>query len=703
MRPERSSSTRLRASWVDLPAPVPAKVEAAAPRRRVTFGRRRLELSLCTVALAAAAGSISLVAVEADPGGAPRRGPPAVIWLASGASGVAGTAGLAPTWATGAGAVSGGEATATSDAAAARHRAAASGAIASGSGPGAGADAPTAESAKAAAAGGKAADASTGRIVGRVVGLEGPAGGSGEAARVPASGVVAVARPKKGDAVRAEVDPEGRFELAGLAPGPWMVTAEAPSRPGDGFASTRAAAKVEAGKTAKVELGLVVARQGLTGQVLAEGEGQSGPIPGARVTIELGGQTPLRRRVRTEADGSWAAGELPEGVYSVRAEAEGFVSATRRRVAVAGGATVAPPLRLATEARLTGAVRGPDGQPAARVDVVVLRERRELARARTDRSGVYTIARLADGPVDVLVTTRDRSLAGRASATVGAGRTTTVDLALAAPPRIAGRVVGVDGQPRAGVRIDARARDGRQRLRATSGADGSYALAGLAPGGWVLTIPRRGAPAAARASVDVPEAGGADVRCDLVVKDGAILRGSVVGPDGGPLAGALVVASVGGKERSRTRSDAQGAFQLVGLQGGDVNLFVRGPKDACVGTQDVVARADALTDGLRLVARPPARVRGQVTDPDGLPLAGVAVALRGGPVRRGGKTDDAGRFDLGPLYDGAYELSVDGNDLSLVARRRNVAKVVAEPQALEVTLGRDVTCAVRSADVRVEQ
>ena len=33
--------------------------------------------------------------------------------------------------------------------------------------------------------------------------------------------------------------------------------------------------------------------------------------------------------MRTEADGSWAAGELPEGVYSVRAEAEGFVTATQ--------------------------------------------------------------------------------------------------------------------------------------------------------------------------------------------------------------------------------------------------------------------------------------------------------------------------------------------------------------------------------------
>ncbi len=105
MRPERSSSGKLRASWVDLPAPA-AKVVAAvrAAPCRVAFGRRRLELSLCTVALAIAAGSIALVAVEADPGGAPRGGPPVVVWLASGGPGVAGPAGLAPAPATGAGA-----------------------------------------------------------------------------------------------------------------------------------------------------------------------------------------------------------------------------------------------------------------------------------------------------------------------------------------------------------------------------------------------------------------------------------------------------------------------------------------------------------------------------------------------------------------------------------------------------------------------
>lgn len=542
----------------------------------------------------------------------------------------------------------------------------------------------TAVEAEIAAAAGPEAPAQPGRVIGRVV-VE----ASGEALQ---GAVTIVARParRRGDAVRDQTDALGRFTLE-LGAGRWTLAAEV-----EGWASSRVAARVEAGEQVEVEpITLVAAADALVGSVVAaDGRG----IAGARVTVERGGSHRMKRRVVTGADGAFRAERLPEGLYTVTAEAEGFVTARARRVPVAEGrGGVAPPLVLARAGSVTGTVRGPDGRLRAGVEVTVHRGRgKGLASVKTDDQGAFALDRLGAGPAQVFARAHKGALAASAAIVLEDGRSVALPLVLAEAPRVAGRVAGAAGDARVGVRVEATSREGDVRARATTDADGRYALTRLVPGAYVVRVVRRGSPPAASARVQVSSG---ETRCDLVFEDGTTLSGVVVGRDGAPQARAMVFAVIDGRERARARTDAQGRFALRGLPEAAARLLVRGHRDAVVAEVPILVPPDAVVDGLRLVAHPPARLVGFARDATGRPLEDLSVVVRGGPVRRTARTGADGRFETGPFYDGEYQLTADAGSLSLIARKRGVAEVVVAPVSFAVSGARDVALELRASDV----
>jgi hypothetical protein len=211
-----------------------------------------------------------------------------------------------------------------------------------------------------------------------------------------------------------------------------------------------------------------------------------------------------------------------------------------------------------------------------------------------------------------------------------------------------------------------------------------------------VRVVRRGSPPAASASVQVTSG---EARCDLVFEDGTTLTGVVVGTDGAPQARAMVFAVIGGRERARARTDAQGRFTLRGLPEAQAHLLVRGHRDAVVAEVPLLVPPDAVVDGLRLVAHPPARLVGVAHDATGRPLEDLSVVIRGGPVRRTARTGADGRFETGPFYDGEYRLTAEAGSLSLIARKRGVAEVVVAPVTFAVSGARDVTLDLRASDV----
>lgn len=171
--------------------------------------------------------------------------------------------------------------------------------------------------------------------------------------------------------------------------------------------------------------------------------------------------------------------------------------------------------------------------------------------------------------------------------------------------------------------------------KTTSGQGGTFRVEDLEPGTVVLNV-SGGGYQPAELQVSVPEDRDPEP-VTVRLKPGETLRGRVLGPDGGPVAGATVEAT-GAESRQMAQTAADGTFVLEGLAPGELRLVatasggLRGEAAARAGSgEEVVLRLER-----------PGRIVGRVLDPEGSPVAGASV-MQFGP-------DD---FSRGPLKTGA--------------------------------------------------
>lgn len=218
-------------------------------------------------------------------------------------------------------------------------------------------------------------------------------------------------------------------------------------------------------------------------------------------------------------------------------------------------------------------------------------------------------------------------------------------------------------------------------VQAVTGKDGAYRL--WVPAGCSVTLEAESAGYEAQKAVITP---GPDH--DLVLGAGRVLKGVAQGPDGKPVAGALLQDPY--LPRCRTRTDAAGRFELVlsrnrywvhvahpqlahGVDYTRQASRVRRPKAAGNSDRQQPARILRLRKGTRLRAR--------ILGPGGRPLPRARVVLAGMPRRlshRSGslskivawpcRLDQAGILDVSCLYQGyvAYAwVEVDGEFVEL--------------------------------------
>ncbi|HVS19506.1 MAG TPA: carboxypeptidase-like regulatory domain-containing protein, partial [Planctomycetota bacterium] len=382
--------------------------------------------------------------------------------------------------------------------------------------------------------------------------------------------------------------------------------------------------------------------------------------------------------VRTASDGSFLLhGWSPEEMgRSVHARADGHVHGAR---ALPRGAAEAVDfeLVLARGAGVTGRILGPTGapQPDARVEVHGSLVRPAYGR---DRWSVHTEP---DGRFELLGLHRDQNYTLVASAH-GAGRLVVDlpdfdperdpsdlgDLDLPVSSSLAGRVVDGNGRPVPGAFVRLFGGDpGRNRLRAPSQEPlapfvpvitlrlddlGRFWASDLAGGEYTLTAEATGLSIEAQTSVSLGE-GEQREGLELVLELGARIAGRVVGPDGEPVALALIDAvpsDDGPIAHMITRSD--GSFELSGLGEGLHTLAIehfpgRGNRTYCD------ARVEGVRTGtldLHIVLPEAVPVTGVVLASDGAPLPEATVQIDHHDGRLGGmstvKTDSQGRFRL---------------------------------------------------------
>lgn len=539
----------------------------------------------------------------------------------------------------------------------------------------------------------------------------------------PIAGAVVHAATGENDngyAVRAGAD--GRFTLADIDAGDYVVSASAP----DHAPSVGTHVHLDPGGASQVTLTLAPGANAVTGTV---SDVSGGPIAGAVVRfVPIHGVLGVRAAdgfaALTGDDGTFSLG-VPDGLYRAAVTHPDYVS-QRRRVELRGGARQVD-FALAPGGAVEGrVVRAADGTPVPFATVAYVREtvttipgvgaisgagRRGATAA--DADGRFRIGGLESGALRLTARGGGGATSGDTVVRLAIGEQVSgVELVVDSARTVRGRAVDVaTNQPASGVHVIARNADSSVPATAATGADGTFVIEGLAPGGYSLeTDSDTYLPAGLPTRVTV---GGSDID-DAVVK---LRRGYFVSGRVEP----ATVADVG------LRLDAEhglgrGVFSLGSARTGDGGRFRLGPlaagqhvleataADGRTGSATVdVKNADvadvviSLQDGASLV--------GRVVDQHGKPVADATVSLRTKPKdgnrvtmivngtdvgAKQSPTHEDGSFEILGLEAGDYELSVKDDALNALPWSDGSTKPrplkLVEGQRKEMTLkvqGRD--------------
>ncbi|HVE26630.1 MAG TPA: carboxypeptidase regulatory-like domain-containing protein, partial [Sporichthya sp.] len=382
-----------------------------------------------------------------------------------------------------------------------------------------------------------------------------------------------------------------------------------------------------------------------------------GPIAGAAIralALGAGGRPDGARTFLATSDGAGRYElRLARGAYRIVADAGGYAPA---RVDVHLSGDQVRDFRLTPAAGIRGHVVERGAGPV-RGATVRLRSDAfkggELRATTSDAEGAFAFPNLAGG--NYWLSAQAGALVGRTPqrVTVASGAASAdIVIEVRRGLAIAGAVVDATGAAVARARV----RAGRDSS-ATTAADGTFRLEGLAPGRVTVTADsERHGPG--RADVVLEQ----DDREGLAIKLSAESRvsGRVVDRDGRPLADASVTALVvkadaGGESVVSSavgRSGPDGRFRLGGLGAGDLRIEAQHP-----GAGRGVAGPIPLPVGeereLEVRIGHGGMIRGVVHWEDGAPAGGVVAGGRQGS--RPGistMTDSQGRYEIGPFTAG---------------------------------------------------
>lgn len=427
------------------------------------------------------------------------------------------------------------------------------------------------------------------------------------ARRHPVAGVTVTVRVRAeassgiSGAGTATTDAAGNFEVAGLAPGKFALTAQHAD-----LGTAVAEGSLEAGSRRTVNLVLAEGAF-VEGTVrTATGEPAANAMVGALLGAPFGGPP---RSTTAAADGQYRLGPLPPGPVTIvasrsqtpRFSAGGQGKADRTRLVLESGrrekdvdlvvATVGAPLE--------GRVLDPGGLPVPGAFVMASLRRGSsvvVTAGRTERvlcnsDGKFVFAGLDDGEYDLWGTSGGWIASSRAVARTGRN---DVVLRLRRSAGLQGTGVDALGKPAAGgtvtlmpMRLTGVSAAEPQTLRllrtedsftTTAGPDGSFQFAAVAPGRYQLSVSTaEGRGGSLGVSLEEGEQR-RGVRVELSPL--TLVTGRVFDPGGGqPLRGVNVLFLDGPANSQRCLTDQTGRFELHSTRGRQARVVVSRPSD----------------------------------------------------------------------------------------------------------------------------
>ncbi len=229
-----------------------------------------------------------------------------------------------------------------------------------------------------------------------------------------------------------------------------------------------------------------------------------------------------------------------------------------------------------------------------------------------------------------------------------------VRLVLRWPGSVAGRVVagkeGVGGAELSAHWLFAEGLGGRMEPFDLSAlgrtqADGSFELKGLAPGRMKIVVRTARGGRVSSKEVDLVDRG--EVKGVIIdLRPTGRIAGRVAAAGGGALVAEVEVSGGTLKRPLRTRSDAQGRYQIEGVPAGRVDISARaqGRRPSGRSVRVPAGRMVQVDFELRMATG----ITGRVVDQDNKPVRRAAVILRSGRVEKVLPTDFGGGFQIDP-------------------------------------------------------
>jgi protocatechuate 3,4-dioxygenase beta subunit len=478
----------------------------------------------------------------------------------------------------------------------------------------------------------------------------------------------------------ATTDADGRYEVAGLAPGIWTLTA---SHPDWSDATTNVEIK-DAPAVADIRLG----QGGSIGGVVTAG---GRPVPGAQVGLSPAGEGGFGRGPfgsdqgsLTDEGGRFRFDRLQPGRYTVGASLRNQSSAPVEAVITAEEAQDVT-LTLAEGAVIRGTVSGLADTARAGVEVSASGPEQYFANTRTAADGGFELADVPEGTIQVMARTGDFMAGSRvavATVTLAPGqREATTEIVFEQGYRVEGHVTRA-GRPVPDVMVLA-APDGGGRGGAASQTDeaGAFVLDGLKEGDYTIVATAGRQPIRRKVTIS------GDTTVDLDAPPARIAGMVVESGSGRPLGDVTVqVDDQGGPMHfmASATSDSSGRFDVEDLEPKEYRLSFQKPAYQAETRQ---ATATEEPGELRVELRRGEGIALQARDGVfGVPLRGLMVRVldgAGAPVFTGSVSlDSEGRGEVPALRPGSYELRADSSGYAAV----RIPNVSAPSPTIPLTL-----------------
>ncbi|MBK9385215.1 MAG: carboxypeptidase regulatory-like domain-containing protein [Planctomycetes bacterium] len=374
-----------------------------------------------------------------------------------------------------------------------------------------------------------------------------------------------------------------------------------------------------------------------------------------------GGIFEEQRSVAADAEGRYEFLGVWPGRYRVSAAHPEHLAGEDRECALAPGDEREVDLILPRGAKVAGTVFDLEGRPAENVAVIAVRGGDEQQRAQTDASGRFAMVGFSPGELDLVANAEDGGNAAlRGLFLANGSELVDLSLRLGAGAGLFGRVVDGRGAPIPGASILLHSTlASSAHVSAESAADGSYRVERALRGEHRLFVQANGYLPFEMEGLMLDGL----LRRDITLERGATLHGTIYGPDGEPLAGALIFL-FHGDEEDQSSADEAGRFRFLGLHPGSLQVYVRAEdySSSVRASRELSLGEDVVGFDLRLV--PSGVLRGIVRDAAGKPVAGIEVngeTEPGGQGRREATTASDGRFELRALYPDHYRVYAGGD------------------------------------------